>query len=187
MILLRLFAEFFFVGLFAVGGGLATIPFLRDISVRTGWYTLAQLADMIAISESTPGPIGVNMASYAGYVTAGIPGVLTATAGIVTPSVIVILILARVLRKFRDSGYVAAAFKGLRPASLALITAAGIEVFKIALLRAGAPPDGGILGLLDLKAVILLAALLALTNVFRKIHPVAFIALAAAVGVAFRF
>ena len=74
MILLRLFWEFFKTGLFAVGGGMATLPFLYDMSARTGWFTQARLADMIAVSESTPGPIGVNMATYVGFETAGIPG-----------------------------------------------------------------------------------------------------------------
>ena len=90
MIYLRLFFEFFKTGLFAVGGGMATLPFLYDISARTGWFTHEMLADMIAVSESTPGPIGVNMATYVGYVTAGIPGAVTATLGLVTPSVIII-------------------------------------------------------------------------------------------------
>ena len=87
MIFLQLFYEFFKTGLFAVGGGLATLPFLEDISQRTGWFTSAQLADMLAISESTPGPIGVNMATYVGFETAGILGSLCATVGLVMPSV----------------------------------------------------------------------------------------------------
>ena len=106
MMLLRLFWEFFKIGLFAVGGGMATIPFLYDLSDRTGWFTYTQLADMIAISESTPGPIGVNMATYVGFTVAGIPGAVIATIGEVTPSIIVILIVAAMLTKFRNSNYV---------------------------------------------------------------------------------
>ena len=113
MILLRLFWEFFKTGLFAVGGGMATLPFLYDISARTGWFTTGQLADMIAVSESTPGPIGVNMATYVGFTAAGVPGAAVATLGLVTPSVIVILIVARVLAAFRQNKYVDAAFYGL--------------------------------------------------------------------------
>ena len=94
MIYLRLFYEFFKAGLFAVGGGMATLPFLYDISDSTGWFTHSQLADMIAVSESTPGPIGVNMATYVGYTTGGIPGAVIATLGIITPSIIIILIIA---------------------------------------------------------------------------------------------
>ena len=92
MILLRLFYEFFKTGLFSVGGGLATIPFLQDIGQRTGWFTDADLTTMIAVSESTPGPMGVNMATYVGFETAGLPGAVVATLGLITPSIIVIII-----------------------------------------------------------------------------------------------
>ena len=113
----KLFWEFFKAGLFAIGGGMATVPFLQEMGDATGWFTSAELADMIAISESTPGPIGVNMATYVGNVTAGIPGGIIATLGLVTPSVIIILIVATVLKKFRDNKYVNSAFYGLRPAT----------------------------------------------------------------------
>ena len=106
MLYLRLFAEFFCTGLFSVGGGLATIPFLQDMGQRTGWFTSHDLANMIAISESTPGPMGVNMATYVGFTSAGIPGSAIATLGLITPSIIVIIIVATVLRRFRDSKYV---------------------------------------------------------------------------------
>ena len=125
MLYVRLFWEFFKTGLFAVGGGLATLPFLQDMAERTGWFTHAQLADMLAVSESTPGPIGVNMATYVGFTTGGVPGALVATLGLVTPSVIVILIVAAFLKAFRDSKWVSGAFYGLRPASTALVAAAG--------------------------------------------------------------
>ena len=112
MLYLQLFWEFFKTGLFAVGGGLATLPFLQDMSDRTGWFTHAQLADMLAVSESTPGPIGVNMATYVGFSTGGVGGALIATLGLITPSVIVILIVAAFLKAFRDSKWVSV----LRPA-----------------------------------------------------------------------
>ena len=134
MLYLRLFAEFFCTGLFSVGGGLATIPFLQDMGQRTGWFTSHDLANMIAISESTPGPMGVNMATYVGFTSAGIPGSAIATLGLITPSIIVIIIVATVLRRFRDSKYVGAAFYGLRPASTGLIAAAGWSVISISLL-----------------------------------------------------
>ena len=94
MMLLRLFWEFFKIGLFAVGGGMATIPFLYDLSDRTGWFTYTQLADMIAISESTPGPIGVNMATYVGYEMSGVLGSISTTLGFVAPSIIIIVIVS---------------------------------------------------------------------------------------------
>ena len=151
MLYLRLFWEFFKTGLFAVGGGLATLPFLQDMADRTGWFTRAQLADMLAVSESTPGPIGVNMATYVGFTAGGVGGALIATLGLVTPSVIVILIVAAFLKAFRDSKWVSAAFYGLRPASTALVAAAGISVVLIALVNVG----GTGLALLNWKAIAL--------------------------------
>ena len=115
MIYLRLFYEFFKTGLFAFGGGMATVPFMQDISARTGWFTQEMLADMIAVSESTPGPIGVNMATYTGFVSAGVGGAFCATAGLVLPSFICILIVSRILDKFRSAKYVDYAFTACGP------------------------------------------------------------------------
>ena len=103
MILLRLFYEFFKTGLFSVGGGMATIPFLQHMGETTGWFTNQDLTTMIAVSESTPGPLGVNMATYVGYQTAGVPGALVATLGVITPGAILILIIAGFLQKFRSN------------------------------------------------------------------------------------
>jgi chromate transporter len=128
MVLLRLFYEFFKVGLFAVGGGMATIPFLYDLAGAC-WFTASELTDMIAVSESTPGPIGINMATYCGFTVAGIPGAVIATVGLVLPSVIIIIVIAKLLAKFRNSA-VDSVFYGLRPASVGLIAAAGIEVVR---------------------------------------------------------
>ena len=129
-IYIRLFWEFFKTGLFAIGGGMATLPFLKNIGAVTGWYTQTELMNMVAVSESTPGPIGVNMATYVGFTVAGIPGAVVATIGEITPSIIVILIVAAMLTKFRDSKYVANAFYGLRPASSGLIAAACAGVLR---------------------------------------------------------
>ena len=137
MMLLRLFWEFFKIGLFAVGGGMATIPFLYDLSDRTGWFTYTQLADMIAISESTPGPIGVNMATYVGYEMSGVLGSISTTLGFVAPSIIIIVIVSIFLQKFRDNRYVESAFYGLRPASSGLIASAALSVAIVALLADG--------------------------------------------------
>ncbi|MBQ9249698.1 MAG: chromate transporter [Oscillospiraceae bacterium] len=191
MLYLRLFFEFFKTGLFAVGGGMATLPFLYDISTKTGWFTEAQLADMIAVSESTPGPIGVNMATYVGFTTAGIPGALIATLGLVTPSVIVILIVARVLQAFRQNRYVDAAFYGLRPCSVGLIAAAGILVVRIAMFRTELyAQTGEIADLFNGKALLLAAALVLMTRYVKQtkgLHPIVFIFASAAVGVLFHF
>ena len=180
MIYARLFWEFFKTGLFAMGGGMATLPFLYDISDRTGWFTHQNLADMIAVSEPTPGPIGVNMATYSGYLTAGIPGSLIATLGLITPSIIVILIVYAFLHAFKDNRYVNAMFYGLRPASTAMITAAGLIVSRITFM-----PNG-----IDFKAVILACVLLILTHGIKftkKLHPVIWIFISAVVGIIFSF
>ena len=191
MILLRLFWEFFKTGLFAVGGGMATLPFLYDMSARTGWFTQARLADMIAVSESTPGPIGVNMATYVGFETAGIPGAVVATLGLICPSIIIILLIARVLKQFRESKTVDAVFYGLRPCSIALIAAAGLLVARVTFLNQDAPAAGfNPTELLRWKELLLAAVLLVLTRFvkpLKKLHPVVFIALSAAVGILFAF
>ena len=191
MLYLRLFWEFFKTGLFAVGGGMATLPFLYDMSEKTGWFTTSQLADMIAVSESTPGPIGVNMATYVGFTTAGVPGVLAATLGLVTPSVIIILLIARVMKQFRDNKYVDAAFYGLRPCSVGLIAAAGLLVVRLALLRVDAfKASGAVLDLFNWKAIALAAVLLVLTRAVKqtkKLHPIVFIGLSALAGALFSF
>ena len=182
MIYLRLFYEFFKTGLFAVGGGMATLPFLYDISDRTGWFTHAQLADMVAVSESTPGPIGVNMATYVGFLTGGVGGAVVATLGLVTPSIIVILLVSAFLQRFRDSKYVNGAFYGLRPASTAMILAAGVLVVKATFL-----PNG--FATLDWRLLALAAVLLVLTNAVKqtkKLHPIVFIFASAVVGVVLR-
>lgn len=191
MIYLRLFIEFFKTGLFAVGGGMATLPFLYAMSDSTGWFSHEMLADMIAVSESTPGPIGVNMATYVGFETAGIPGALVATLGLVTPSVIVVLLIAKALAAFRSNRYVDAAFYGLRPCSVGLIAAAGLLVVKVALLDTELfAATGAIADLVNFKALALAALLIVLTRFVKKtkgLHPVVFIALSAAVGIAFGF
>ena len=187
---LRLFWEFFKTGLFAVGGGMATLPFMYDISDKTGWFTHSMLADMVAVSESTPGPIGVNMATYVGFVTGGIPGSV-ATVGLVTPSVIVILLIARVLKAFRENQYVDAGFYGLRPCSVGLIAAAGVLVIKLALFNTELyASTGALLDLFNFKALILAAVLLVATRCIKKLkgrHPIVFILASAVIGIVFSF
>ncbi len=188
---LRLFWEFFKTGLFAVGGGMATLPFMYDISDKTGWFTHSMLADMVAVSESTPGPIGVNMATYVGFVTGGIPGAIVATVGLVTPSVIVILLIARVLKAFRENQYVDAGFYGLRPCSVGLIAAAGVLVVKLALFNTELyASTGALLDLFNFKALILAAVLLVATRYIKKLkglHPIVFILASAVIGIVFSF
>ena len=177
--------------LFAVGGGMATLPFMYNISDKTGWFTHSMLADMVAVSESTPGPIGVNMATYVGFVTGGVPGAVIATVGLVTPSVIVILLIARVLKAFRENQYVDAGFYGLRPCSIGLIAAAGVLVVKLALFNTELyASTGAIADLFNVKALILAAVLLAATRCIKKLkglHPIVFILASAVIGIVFSF
>lgn len=189
MIYLRLFYEFFKVGLFSVGGGLATIPFLQHLGETSGWFSAAQLADMIAVSESTPGPMGVNMSTYVGFTCAGIPGAMVAVLGLIAPSVIVILIVAGFLKRFRQSRLVEGFFTGLRPASTALITSAGLSVAAIALLREIPVDVASMNAWVPYWPAIALAAAVFLClrlPKLRDIHPIVYIALAAAAGVALK-
>lgn len=183
MTYLRLFFEFCKVGLFSVGGGLATIPFLTDLGNRTGWFTSGQMADMIAISESTPGPMGVNMATYVGFTSGGVLGGIMATLGLIFPSIIIILIIARFLQKFRQSKVVDAVFYGLRAASVALITSAMLQVARIALMNHSLP-DGGV-QLFYWPAILLAVAVFVCVKFtpLKKLHPILFIAASAAVGI----
>ena len=188
MIYLKLFFEFFKIGLFSVGGGLATLPFLQDLGARTGWFSSADLSNMIAVSESTPGPIGVNMATYAGYTTAGVFGGIVATLGLIAPAIVVIMIISKILERFKENKYVNAAFYGLRAVSIALIAAVSVDgilsgLFDVELFA----ESGNILDLFFVKGIILAVVIFVLQKIFKKIHPVAFIALAAVVGIVFNF
>ncbi len=192
MIYLQLFWEFFKVGLFSVGGGMATLPFLAHMGDATGWFTQSQLMNMLAISESTPGPVGINMATYVGFTTAGVPGAIVATVGEVTPSIIVILTIAALLQQFRQSKYVQFAFYGLRPASTGLIGAACLGVILETLVNFAALSGEGVdwAGLFNWRGLALAGVLLVFTTWVKptkKWHPIIFIVISAAVGVAFRF
>ncbi|MBC5748202.1 chromate transporter [Dysosmobacter sp. NSJ-60] len=196
-IYLQLYWEFFKTGLFAIGGGMATLPFLKDIGASTGWYTYSDLMNMLAVSESTPGPIGINMATYVGYLVGGLPGAVIATLGEVTPSIIVILLIAVLLKNFQDNQYVNWAFYGLRPASTGLIGGACVAVM-LEVLTFVHISAGGIVNtfglergqIFNLPALALAAVLLVLTNWVKKVkewHPIVFIGLSAVVGVIFHF
>ena len=128
--LIRLMFEFFKTGLFSIGGGLATLPFLYEMSDKTGWFSHADIADMIAISECTPGAIGINMSTYAGYKTAGVPGGILATIALGTPSVIIILIIAAFLKNFATLEIVQHAFAGIRVCVCVLILQAVLRLWK---------------------------------------------------------
>jgi len=180
MIFLTLFLEFFKIGLFAVGGGPATLPFLMDLTEKYTWYSMSDLTNMVAIAESTPGPIGINMATYAGFHAAGILGGVVATLGLVTPSIIVIIIVAKFLSSFSQNPTVKAVFAGIRPAVTALIATAVYSLFKVALLT-----ESG----LAVKPIILCVAVFFLMKVkkLQKLHPGIWLLAAALIGIIFRF
>jgi chromate transporter len=174
--------EFFKIGLFAVGGGLAALPFLYDLSDRYNWFSYAELTDMIAVAESTPGPLGINMATYVGYKVAGVIGGLAASLSIILPSIVITMLICTMLQRFRENEQVQWAFYGLRPAVAGLIGAIAVSLLQIALFGGrfswGAAPD--------IKALLLTALLLPAVFKLKK-HPVFYIAAAAALGMIFKF
>lgn len=129
LIYLKLFLEFFHIGLFSYGGGYATLPFLYHIADVQKWYTTKQLADMIAVSSITPGPIGVNVATFAGFTTDGIAGAFVATTAVMLPSLILIIIISKLLDKFRENKYVQSVIYTLKPAGCGLLAAVGVDMF----------------------------------------------------------
>ena len=175
MIYLLLFWEFFQTGLFAVGGGLATLPFLYSISDRYGWFTHAQIADMLAVSESTPGPIGVNMATYCGMTVAGVPGALVATLGLVLPSILIILLVASLLTRFRENRFVESVLRVLRPVSVGMVAAAVWSVIKAGLFVGE--------WTISWIALAVFGVVLVLALKFRKLHPIVLMILGAAAGI----
>ena len=191
MTFLYLFFEFFKVGLFAVGGGLATIPFLMDIANRYDWFTQSELTDMIAISESTPGPIGVNMATYAGYragytmggAPLGILGGIIATLSLVLPSIIVILIVAKFLEKFKENKIVKNVFYSLRPAVIGLLV---VSLLGVALPIFFDFSKTAFLEIVHIKEIILFSLLLFGVLKFKK-HPIVYIGVGAIAGIIFKF
>ena len=188
-ILLNLMLEFGKTGLFSIGGGLATLPFLYEIAANhPDWFTAADVADMIAISESTPGAIGINMSTYAGFKTAGVPGGILATIALAIPSVVIILIVARFLARVRSSRLVEGALYGLRPASIAMISVAGLNVAKVSLVNLAAFEASHAIGdLFAWKAIALGIALFIAQRKLKKWHPAIFIGISALVGIIFRF
>lgn len=175
MIYLQLFWEFFKTGLFAMGGGMATVPFLFEISAKTGWFTTAELANMIAISESTPGPIGVNMATYVGFETAGVLGGIVATIGLAMPALIITLLIAKILTRIKDNPVVETVFRYLRPAVIGLILFALWQLLPLTFLG----EEGNILVLPVIAFAVLLFCLLR----FKKIHPIVWIGVGAVLGI----
>lgn len=181
MIYFQLIYEFFKIGLFAIGGGMATLPFLMDLTERYDWYTKAELTNMIAISQSTPGPVGINMATYAGYNAAGVFGAITATLALTAPALVIIMVIAKFLADFSENKTVQAAFYGIRPAVAALIGYAVWELVKISL---SVTNGSQVTGIDYLGAFICLASFgLMQIKYCKKLHPLVWIAAGAVIGI----
>jgi len=172
MLYLTLYLEFFKIGLFSIGGGLATLPFLQELILKYGWITNEELLNMIAISESTPGPIGVNTATFVGYSTAGIAGGIIATLGLATPSIIIVVIISHYFSKFYEHSFVSGAFLGIRPAVTGLIASVVFGLGKTELF--------------SYKALLLFLLMFALINKYKK-HPIIYLIIAAIIGIVFKY
>lgn len=168
MIYLQLFFEFFKIGLFSFGGGYATIPFLYHISEVYHWYSLDELTQMVAVASITPGPVGINVATYAGLKSAGILGSALATTAEMLPSLFLVIIVSKLLRKFSDNFYVKSAIETLKPISCALLTSVAIGLLK---------PE-----IKDIKSMILLGVLLLISWKSKK-DPLFYIIIAGIAGV----
>ena len=183
MIYLQLFWEFFKTGLFSVGGGLATLPFLSQMSNRFGWFTQEDLGNMLAVSESTPGPIGVNMATYVGNLTGGIIGGILATFALILPSYIVIVMIAKVMERFKENRYVQSSMNLLRPASVGMVSAAVLGVLQSILLNMDAVVALQWGQMVVLPSLLLFLALLVFYTKFNKLHPVVVLSIGAVAGI----
>ena len=181
MTLLMLCWEFFKTGLFSVGGGLATLPFLFEMSNKhPEWFSVEDLTNMVAVAESTPGPIGVNMATYIGTTVAGIPGGILATLSLILPSLITILIIARILAKFSENMLVKDIFYGLRPAVVGMLFASVLSVFESSLF------GGNFINGVNFRYLVLFAVLVFAIFKFKK-HPILYIGIGALIGIIFKF
>lgn len=181
---LQLFWEFFKIGLFAVGGGPATIPYLIELTEKFDWFTLEELTNMIAVSESTPGPIGLNMATYVGYQTLGPLGGLITTFGLVLPSLVIICIIAAFFTKMNKNKTVQAAFTGIRPAVAAIIAVSVFSICKVSLVHF---TDAGIEPVWKTIALSVIVLGLLQFKKLKKIHPFFWFVAGAGIGLLFKF
>ncbi len=187
MIVFYVMYEFFKVGLFAIGGGPATIPFLYDLSDSTKWFSVEQLTNMIAISQCTPGPLGINMATYVGYEVAGIMGGVFATLSLVLPSLIIVIGISKVLDAFKENRWVKIFFKWLRPCVLGFILSAGVSIFMSSVCDVDAYALSK--SIFDLFAIQELALFIIMLIFIYKVkkHPIVYMGIAMMAGILFQF
>lgn len=178
-----LILEFFKTGLFAIGGGPATIPFLMDMAEKYPWFSRQELSDMIAISESTPGPVGVNMATYAGFKTLGLFGGIVSTLALTVPSMVIIIIIAKFLEGFQENRTVKAVFAGIKPAVTALIAVAVINIFEVSLFVEN---EGTLTPRIASMIIGVVIFVMLQWKKTKKMHPALWFLMAAVVGVVFK-
>lgn len=180
MVYLQLILEFFKIGLFAIGGGTATLPFLMDLTKKYDWFTASQLTDLVAISESTPGPMGVNMATFAGFHAAGVFGAILATLSLIFPSVVIILVISKFLTNYSKSTVVQSVFYGIRPAVAGLIAIAVFDLLKITLVTVQDHTT-----ILHIPVVIICIVMFGLLQIksLNKLHPGVWLLAAAGIGI----
>ena len=183
MLFITMFLEFFKIGLFSVGGGLATLPFLFGLTKKYDWFTPEELTNMIAVSESSPGPIGVNMATYAGVTAGGVFCGISTTLGLIAPSIIVILIISYFLEKFKENKIVKNLFYGLRAAVTGLLTVSILTIFKQNFLIQGVE---NVWMMFDYKKIVLFGVIVFLSMKFKK-HPAFYILIGAVCGILLGF
>ena len=182
-LLLTMFLEFFKTGLFSIGGGLATLPFLNAMGEKYGWFTAQDVANMLAVSESTPGPIGVNMATYVGVQTVGIFGGILTTLGLIAPSFIIMLLVASVLKRFRENRFVQSSRRCLRPVSVGLVASAVLSVFTASLVNLDALLAFDWKQITSIGAVATFAVLLFVHVKWKKLHPIVLVLIGAVAGI----
>lgn len=181
---LLLFWEFFKIGLFAVGGGPATLPYLMELTEKYDWFTMEQLTNMIAISESTPGPLGLNMATYVGFQTLGPVGGVITTLGLVLPSIIVICVIAAFFAKFNQNKFVKSAFSAIRPGVAAIIAVSVYSICRVSLFKIVDNVYTPVWRLIIFSAI--LFGVLQIKPL-KKIHPFFWFVFGAIVGIIFKF
>lgn len=187
--IIKLMCEFFLIGLFTFGGGMATIPYLKDLAERTNWFEISFITDMIAISESTPGPIGINMATFVGYKVAGILGGIVASVSEIIPSIIIVTLVSKFYNKFKNNQITNHTFYGIRPTVTALIASAGFEVLYVSVIKTNVPlinDFNNIINNIDFIEIIFFAIILFFILKLKK-HPVFYIVLSGLVGITFKF
>jgi len=179
MNLLLLYAEFFKIGLFSIGGGLATLPFLYNMAANGDWLTPEKIGNFIAIAQCSPGAIGINTCTQTGYLAGGVPAAIIVPLGLISPAIVVILVVARIFAAFKENTAVQAVFGGLRPAAVGLISAAGFGVIVLSLYTA---TNGAWYTGLRWKEILLFAVIFVLVRIFKK-HPMLYIAAGGVAGI----